>query len=272
MDRGYPRESSGSAFPKPRDFEMNLIAGNWKMYTTAASARRLAEAVVRGIGTESRVTVALCPPFPYLSMVAEVVHGSPVSLGAQNLYPEKEGPFTGEVSPTMLLDAGCRYVILGHSERRHQLGEDNAFINRKVQAALAAGLAVILCVGETLPEREAGRTETVLDHQLRGCLAGLPAGAMEQVVLAYEPVWAIGTGQNATPEQAQAAHAFLRRRVADLFDSKTAQALVIQYGGSVKPDNAGALLGQPDVDGALVGGASLQADQFLAIVRAGLPV
>jgi triosephosphate isomerase len=245
-----------------------FVAGNWKMYTTVASARELARGVVRGLGSEDRVTVAVCPPFPYLLPVAEVLKGSRVALGAQNCYPEKEGAFTGEVSPTMLLDVGCRYVILGHSERRHKLGESDAFINQKVKVALAVGLHVILRVGETLAEREANRTEAVLETQLTGSLAGVDGGEMAHLVIAYEPVWAIGTGRNATPDQAQAAHAFLRRRVAQMHGEKVADALPIQYGGSVKPDNAASLLGQPDVDGALVGGASLQADQFLAIVRA----
>lgn len=248
-----------------------FVAGNWKMHTIAASARALAAAVVRGVGTEDGVSVAVCPPFPYLGTVGEVVRGTAVALGAQNLYPEKEGAFTGEVSPTMLVDQGCRYVIVGHSERRHQLGEQNSFINRKVHAALAAGLSVILCVGETLPEREADRTEGVLDEQLTAGLSGVAADLLGRVVLAYEPVWAIGTGRNATPEQAQVAHVFLRRRLSEMFSPEAAGALIIQYGGSVKPANAASLLSQPDVDGALVGGASLQADQFLAIVQAALP-
>jgi triosephosphate isomerase len=247
-----------------------FIAGNWKMFTTAASAEQLAAAVVKGLGTEARVTAAVCPPFPYLARVAEVLRGSPVALGAQNLYPEKEGAFTGEVSPTMLRDVGCRWVIVGHSERRHKLGEDDAFVNRKVKAGLAAGLQVILCVGETLEEREANRTEAVLDRQVTGGLAGVTAGELGRMVLAYEPVWAIGTGRNATPEQAQEAHVFIRGRVGELCGAEAAKGLVIQYGGSVKPDNAASLLGQPDVDGALVGGASLKADDFLAIVRAGV--
>jgi triosephosphate isomerase len=199
------------------------------------------------------------------------LRGSQVALGAQNVYPEKEGAFTGEVSPVMLQDVGCRYVIVGHSERRYQLGETDAFINRKVRAVLATGLDVIFCVGETLEEREANRTEAVLDRQVVQGLAGVAAAALPKLVIAYEPVWAIGTGRNATPEQAQAAHGFLRRRIGQLFSENLALALPIQYGGSVKPDNAAALLGQPDVDGALVGGASLQADQFLAIVRAAVP-
>jgi triosephosphate isomerase len=250
-----------------------FVAGNWKMHTSAAMARQLASAVVHGLGTEGRVRVALCPPFPYLALVGDVLRGSPVALGAQNLYPEQEGAFTGEVSPAMLLDVGCKYVILGHSERRRkpELAESNAFINRKVHAALAAGLHVILCLGETLEERKAGQTEAVVEAQLVGSLLGLDPARMAGVVLAYEPVWAIGTGHSATHEQAQQAHAFLRRRIREMFGEETAAALLIQDGGSVKPDNAAGLLRQPDVDGALVGGASLNADQFLGIVRAALP-
>src|SRR5262245_8514747 len=185
-----------------------LVAGNWKMFTTTATAHQLAAAVVHGLGAEDRVTVAVCPPFPYLSLVGDVLRGSPVALGAQNVYPEKEGAFTGEVSPPMLVDVGCRYVIVGHSERRHKLGESDEFLSRKGAAALAAGLRVIRCVGETLAERQANRDEAVLDRQLSGSLAGgaaVPDGTLAHLVLAYEPVWAIGTGQNATPEQAQQA-------------------------------------------------------------------
>jgi triosephosphate isomerase len=245
-----------------------FVAGNWKMFTTAASGKRLATEVVQGLGAEDRVTVAVCPPFPYLSQIAEILRGSRVALGAQDVYPEKEGAFTGEVSPTMLLDVGCRCVIVGHSERRHMLGETDGFINRKVKAALAAGLQVILCVGETLQERQANRTEALLKTQLDGSLAEVKAESLSRLVVAYEPVWAIGTGQNATPAQAQEAHAFIRREIATRFGEEAARALPIQYGGSVKADNAASLLRQPDVDGALVGGASLKAEQFLAIVRA----
>jgi triosephosphate isomerase len=244
-----------------------FIAGNWKMYTTAATARELASAVARGVGGEARVAVAVCPPFPYLIPVAEALRGSNVALGAQDVYPEKEGAFTGEVSSPMLLDVGCRHVIVGHSERRHILHEDDALINRKVHAALAAGLHVILCVGETLAQREGNHTEAVLDAQLSAGLAGLSADRLAHLVIAYEPVWAIGTGKNATPEQAQEAHAFIRRRVGQVFGEKAASALPIQYGGSAKPENVATLLGQPDVDGALVGGASLKAELFLAIVQ-----
>ena len=248
-----------------------FVAGNWKMFTNTAAARQLASAVVRGLGEDQRVAVAVCPPFPYLSVVAEALKGSPVALGAQNCYHEKEGAFTGEVSPAMLVDVGCRYVILGHSERRQKLGETDAFINRKVHAALAAGLEVILCLGETLQERQADRTEAVLETQLYGSLAGVDAAGLRHVVLAYEPVWAIGTGHNATPEQAQQAHVFLRGRIHQRFGEESASALPIQYGGSVKPDNAASLFRQADVDGGLIGGASLNADHFLAIVRAALP-
>ena len=254
------------------DMRQKFVVGNWKMYTTAAEARRLAKAIVDGMGMhEDRVSVAVCPPFPYLALVGEILKGSRVALGAQNLYPEKEGAFTGEVSPTMLLDLGCKYVILGHSERRHKLGESDAFINQKVRVALAAGLDVILCVGETLDQRKADQTEAVLDRQLIQGLAGVSADTLTRLTIAYEPVWAIGShGHHATPQQAQEAHAVIRRRFAQMFGEKSAQALAIQYGGSVKPENAAALLSRHGVDGALIGGASLHADQFLAIVRAGI--
>jgi triosephosphate isomerase len=248
-----------------------FVAGNWKMHTSAASARELAEAVVRGLAGDTRVDVAVFPPFPYLTEVGRVVYGSPVALGAQNCYNEKEGAFTGEVSPVMLADVGCRYVILGHSERRHKLGERDDFINRKVHAALAAGLEVIVCVGETLADRVQGFTEAVLAAQFDGGFAGLGVSHLQKLKLAYEPVWAIGTGQNATPEQAQQAHSFLRRRVADRFGAPAADALTILYGGSAKPENARAILHQPDVDGGLIGGASLKAENFLSVIHSALP-
>jgi len=253
------------------DMRQKFVVGNWKMYTTAAEARRLAKAVVHGMGIEDRVSVAVCPPFPYLALVGEILKGSRVALGAQNLYPEKEGAFTGEVSPTMLLDLGCKYVILGHSERRHKLGESDAFVNQKVRVALAAGLDVILCVGETLEQRKANQTEALLDRQLTCGLADVPADTLSRLSIAYEPVWAIGNLEHhATPQQAEEAHAVIRRRFAQMFGEKSAQALAVQYGGSVKPDNAAALFCRHGVDGALIGGASLKADQFLAIVRDGI--
>jgi triosephosphate isomerase (TIM) len=248
-----------------------FVVGNWKMYTTAAEARRLAKAVVDGVSNEDRVSVAICPPFPYLALVGGILKGSRIALGVQNLFPEKEGAFTGEVSPTMLLDLGCKYVILGHSERRHTLGESDTFINQKVRVALAAGLYVIFCIGETLDQREADQTEAVIDRQLIQGLADVSTDTLTRLSIAYEPVWAIGGhGHHATPQQAQEAHAVIRRRFGQMFEEKSAQTLAIQYGGSVKPENAAALLSQHGVDGALIGGASLHADQFLAIVRAGI--
>jgi triosephosphate isomerase len=256
---------------KPTNSRKKFIIGNWKMHTTTAEAGRLAKAIVDGVGMEKNVVMAICPPFPYLALVGEILKGSHVSLGAQNLYPEQEGAFTGEISPTMLLDVGCKYVILGHSERRHILGETDAFINQKVLVALVASLNVILCVGETLDQRKAGQTETVLNRQLVQGLAGVSADTLPRLIVAYEPVWAIGsTGHGATPQQVQEAHAVIRRRFGQMFGEKAAQSLPIQYGGSVKPDNAAALLSQQGVDGALLGGASLIADQFIAIVHAGI--
>jgi triosephosphate isomerase len=245
-----------------------FIAGNWKMNTTSITAELLASGVVKGLGNETGVDVAVCPPFPYLARVAQVVRGTPVMLGGQNCYPKDEGAFTGEISPLMLVDLGCQLVILGHSERRQYLKETDAFINEKVHAALKAKLKVILCIGETLEERKANRTEAVLDTQLTGSLAKITGEHLKNIVLAYEPVWAIGTGVNASKEQAQEAHAFVRRRVGQLCGEPAAQSVIIQYGGSVKPANAVELLSQPDVDGALVGGAALTAKDFLDIVKA----
>lgn len=248
----------------------NVIVGNWKMHTTAAGAKQLAKAIVEGVGIEDRSGVIVCPPFPYLALVGEILRGSRVALGAQNLYPEAEGAFTGEISPTMLLDLGCKCVILGHSERRHKLGESDAFINQKVRVALAAGLDVILCVGETLDQRNADQTEAALDRQLSQGLAGVMADTLTRLSIAYEPVWAIGNlVHHATPQQAQDAHAGIRHRFGQLFDGQAARALAILYGGSVEPQNVTALLSRSGVDGALVGGASLNAAAFLAIARAG---
>jgi triosephosphate isomerase len=249
-----------------------LIVGNWKMFTTAATARQLAADVVRGLGSETRVRVAVCPPAPNLGVVAEVVRGTPVALGAQNFYPEKEGAFTGETGLGMLLDLGCRYVIVGHSERRHKFGEDDPFINRKVQAALAAGLEVIACVGETLEQRRRGETRACLEGQLTGALAGLTAEQVRHVVVAYEPVWAIGTGVNATPELAQEGAAEIRELVKERFGEGSARALPILDGGSVTAANAATLMHLPDIDGGLIGHASLEADQFLSIVRSTFPM
>jgi len=243
-----------------------LIAGNWKMNLTRSEAVALAEAVAKKAGDYPHVDIALCPPFVYLEAVGRAIAGSRVALGAQNMHPEPSGAFTGEISPPMLCDLGCQYVILGHSERRHGLGETNEFIQKKVHAALKAGLRPIVCVGELLAEREAGKTLAVIREQFEGSLGGLTAEQMLQTVIAYEPVWAIGTGRVATPHQAEEVHLELRKLIAQRYNEKIAQEVVIQYGGSVKPDNAAELFAQPDIDGALVGGASLKADQFLGII------
>lgn len=244
-----------------------FVAGNWKMYTTLVQARELAAAIAKGV-TSDAVTVAAFPPFPWLTAVSDVLKGSRVGLGAQDCAFEKEGAFTGQVSPQMLLEAGCRYTIVGHSERRHGLSEGDELLNKKARAGLAAGLEVVFCIGELLAEREASKTESVLHRQLTAGLAGITPAQAAKLHLAYEPVWAIGTGKVATDHQAQEAHAFVRKTIAALLGEPVAERMTIQYGGSVKPENAAGLMTQPDVDGALVGGASLKADSFLAIVRA----
>jgi len=243
-----------------------FIAGNWKMTQNRASAVGLAHGIAVGAAAAVGVDVAVCPPSCYLEAVAAAIAGSSVGLGAQNMYHEPEGAYTGEICAAMLVDLGCRYVILGHSERRHILGETDAQVNRKVTAAVAAGLVPIVCVGETLPEREAGKTLDVIRSQFSGSLAGLTSQQFQRIVIAYEPVWAIGTGKTATPEQAEEVHADLRKIIADCYTPDVAERVRIQYGGSVKPDNAGDLLSQPNIDGALVGGASLKVDSFMGIV------
>lgn len=246
-----------------------FVAGNWKMNTTLAAGVALAKAVADDVrAAKPAVDVAVCPPFPYLLAVRDVIAGSGVWLGAQNVHSASPGAFTGEVALSMLQDCGCQWVILGHSERRQFFGETDAVINLKVQAALAAKLNVIFCVGELLAERQAGRMEQVLETQLAGGLAGVSAESLPQLVMAYEPVWAIGTGVTASPDQAEAAHLFLRNWLAARYNPGLADTVRIQYGGSVKADNARELLSQPNVDGALVGGASLKADLFLPIIRA----
>lgn len=244
-----------------------FIAGNWKMYTTLAGAKALAAGVAQGV-TDDSVTVAVCPPACWLLPVAEVLKGSKVGVGAQNVHYAGEGAYTGDLSPAMLLESGCHYAIIGHSERRHGLAEPDLFLNRKVKAATAAGLTAIFCVGELLAEREAKQMEAVLEFQLAAGLSGLDKSYLNKLVIAYEPVWAIGTGKVATPEQAQEAHAFIRKVFSGLFGADAASKVVIQYGGSVKPENAAEIMQQPDVDGALVGGASLKADSFVKIVHA----
>src|SRR5688572_29890391 len=230
-----------------------LVAGNWKMHGSRASVEALLDSLLQGLPKDAKVGCAVCAPFPYLALVAERLRGSPIAWGAQNVSEHAQGAYTGEVSAAMLAEFGCRYVLVGHSERRQLYGESDAQAAAKFAAVKKAGMTPILCVGETLEERDAGQTEAVVARQL---------GAVEfkDAVLAYEPVWAIGTGRNATPEQAQAVHAFLRRKVS----SDTP----ILYGGSVKPQNAAAIFAMPDVDGGLIGGASLVAKDFLAIVEA----
>jgi triosephosphate isomerase (TIM) len=245
-----------------------FIAGNWKMNTTRAEGVALAAAVAKGVGSKRDVEVAVCPPSLYLSAVGESIRGSVVGLGAQNCYHEAKGAFTGEVSPAMLVDVGCKYVILGHSERRAIFRESSADVNRKVVAALAAGLTPIVCVGETLDERKANRTTAVVREQIEQSLGALTADEVTKLVIAYEPVWAIGTGVVATPEQAEEVHADLRKLLQTRYSTEVAASVRIQYGGSVNAENAASLLGQPNIDGALVGGASLKAEGFLAIVAA----
>lgn len=246
-----------------------LIAGNWKMNpTTAEASVALAQGVMAGVGPAADVHVAVCPPFVFLSRIDQVLEGSPIGLGAQDMYWETAGAFTGEISGAMLVDVGCTHVVLGHSERRHGMGETNAQVNAKVKAALSAKLIPIVCIGETKEERLSEKTEAVLLDHLSGSLADLTPEQMAGTVIAYEPVWAIGTGLTATPAQAQAAHAFIRTWLTQTFGEATAARVVVQYGGSVKPDNAAELLACPDIDGALVGGASLKTEDFLAIIRA----
>jgi triosephosphate isomerase len=245
-----------------------MIAGNWKMNLQRADAVALASAIAGRCGALPGVDVAVCPPSVYLDAVAAAAKGTNLSVGAQNCYHEAQGAFTGEISCGMLVDVGCRYVILGHSERRHILGETNQDVNKKLLAALKAGLSPILCVGETLAQREANQTGDVVAEQFYGSLAGVANDQMPKVVIAYEPVWAIGTGKTATTAQAEEVHAGLRNLLQTRYNREVASQVVIQYGGSVKPGNAGELLSQPNIDGALVGGASLKAGDFVAILAA----
>jgi len=248
----------------------SFIAGNWKMNLTRSEAVALATEIADKADASAHVDLAICPPSVYLDAVGAAIKGSPVALGAQNVYFESNGAYTGEISTDMLRDVGCRCVILGHSERRHILGETDETVNRKVKAALAAGLMPIVCVGETLAQREAGETEKVVSTQFSASLAGLNAEEIQQVVIAYEPVWAIGTGKVATPEQAEAVHADLRNLLKTSYNAEIGAGVRIQYGGSVKPENAADLLSRENIDGALVGGASLKAESFYGIV-AGAP-
>lgn len=244
-----------------------LIAGNWKMYKTTTDAVALVTRLKQLLGQSDGAEVVVCPPFTALSAVGNALRGSRIGLGAQNMHWEKEGAYTGEVSPVMLADLGCRYVILGHSERRHYFGETDVNINRKLKAALELELIPIVCVGETRTEREGGRTIEVVDGQLQGGLDGISPEGGAGIAIAYEPVWAIGTGLTATPAQAAEVHTFIRKRLRDLWGDRVAAAIRILYGGSVKPDNIDALMAEPEIDGALVGGASLTVDAFARIVQ-----
>jgi len=243
-----------------------LVAGNWKMHGSLADNATLLAGVVSGV-QDLDCEVAVCVPFPYLSQVQQALSGTPIRLGAQNLSEHAKGAYTGEVSAAMLKDFACAYVIVGHSERRSLYGETDAQVAAKFVAAQGAGITPILCLGESLQERESGVTEAVVARQLDAVLAVAGIAAFAKAVIAYEPVWAIGTGLTATPEQAQAVHAFIRGRLAQ-HDSAMAANVVIQYGGSMKPSNATELLSQPDIDGGLIGGAALVAEDFLAICRA----
>jgi triosephosphate isomerase len=244
-----------------------VIAGNWKMYKTVAEARKLALDIRHAsVNLTASVDIVLCPAFGSLAAVGEILKGSGVALGAQNCFWEDQGAFTGEMSPVMLADLGCRYVIVGHSERRTLFGESDEGVSRKAAALIAKGISPIVCVGERLEERESGMTRDVVRAQVVGSLRGLSADQMLSTVMAYEPVWAIGTGKTATPDQAQEVHAFIRNLLSDLYGLEVALRVRIQYGGSVKADNVGALMAQADIDGALVGGASLEATGFMKIV------
>ncbi len=247
-----------------------LVAGNWKMHTDREEAIRLAQALVDEVGDPGPVQVAVCPPFVNLEVVRQIIEPTPIRLGAQHMHEEEAGAYTGEVSAPMLKAVGCRYVILGHSERRQYFGETDAAVNRKIKRALQYGLVPIVCVGETLDERQAGQAAAVVERQVQAALDGVTLASAEALVIAYEPVWAIGTGHTATPEQAQEMHALIRRLLIDRYGESIGRALHILYGGSVKPGNAADLFAQPDVDGGLIGGASLKAADFAAIVRAAL--
>ncbi len=244
-----------------------IIAGNWKMHKTVAETAELVSQLKAAAAGVTEVEVVVCPPFTALAKAVEAASGSSIAVGAQDMYWEEKGAFTGEVSPTMLKEVGCKYVILGHSERRQFFGETNETVNRKVKAAYQYGLLPIVCVGELLEEREAGQTESVVKAQTENSLAGLTPGQVKQLVVAYEPVWAIGTGKTASKEDAQQVIGFIRQVLAGMYGQDQADAVRIQYGGSVKADNIAELMAQPDIDGALVGGASLTVDAFAPIVK-----
>ena len=244
-----------------------LIAGNWKMNKTATEAAALVTEIKRDVFDVDNVDILVCPPFTALAVVGDVVRDSNVSLGAQNMYFEDKGAYTGEISTAMLKDCGCTHVIIGHSERRTIFNESDETINKKVKKALEADLIPILCIGEKLEEREANKSFEVITNQLEGDLAGIDSDNIKKIIIAYEPVWAIGTGKTATSEQAQEAHAFIRNLIKEKYDSVVADGIIILYGGSMKPANVEELVSQPDVDGGLIGGASLEAASFVELVK-----
>jgi triosephosphate isomerase len=245
---------------------IKAVAGNWKMNNDLNSSINLISEIKKNLGAKN-VNVIICPPFTSLETAATLVKDSPIKLGAQNMYFEESGAFTGEISPSMLKSVGCEFVILGHSERRTIFGETNQVINKKIKTAVKQELKPIFCIGETLEEREKEITFKVIEAQVKEGLEGLSEADLSNLIIAYEPVWAIGTGRNATPAQAQEVHKFIRELIAKLYSAAFAEKLIIQYGGSVKPDNSKELMSQPDIDGALVGGACLKADSFLTIIE-----
>ena len=247
-----------------------IVVGNWKMNKTPEEAVQLVTELKPLVAGIESVEIGVCPPFVCLTEVSQILKGSNIGLGAQNMYWEPEGAYTGEISAAMLSTSGCQYVILGHSERRAYFGETNATVHKKLEAALKAGLVPMVCVGETREQREKGITEQVVEDHVRGAFEGIAVADAENTVIAYEPVWAIGTGLTATPDQAQEVHAFIRKVLAELYSTPVATRLRIQYGGSVKPENAEELFAQEDIDGGLIGGASLQAESFAAIVKGAL--
>jgi len=245
-----------------------VIAGNWKMNNDLNESQDLVSKIINGLGNDTKCDVIVCPPFTSLNEVSSLIKNTPVKLGAQNLYFEDSGAFTGEISAAMLKSIGCEYVIIGHSERRTIFGEPDDVINKKIQRALKHNLNPIFCVGELLEQREDGTTMEVVKNQILTGLKDITPAQLSEIIIAYEPVWAIGTGKTATPAQAQEVHAAIRELIVENFSEDVADNLVIQYGGSVKPDNAGELLSKKDIDGALVGGACLKADSFLGIIAA----
>lgn len=245
-----------------------LVAGNWKMNTDLVTARSLAQSVVEAVGDPGAVGVVMCPPYISLHAVSEVVSNTPIGLGAQNMHEADSGAYTGEISAGMLRSVGCQYVILGHSERRQYFGETNDGVNSKLKKALSGDLVPIMCVGETLEERKGGRAQDVVGKQVTEGLADVEIGNADGLIVAYEPVWAIGTGETASPQQAQEMHAFIRSRLVEAYGEAVGQAVHILYGGSVKPHNADELFAEEDVDGGLIGGASLKSADFAAIVEA----